>query len=118
MLSLFIYSSFCGTFVGVDAFNNRYYRSTRDKDSFGREKRFVIYNGIPEASKIPADWQMWLNHQLVGAPVLKRKKYSWEAQHSPNLTGTKEAYTPPGSFCTGTPAGVTGDYESWRPSGD
>ena len=31
------------------------------KNNF-RERRFVIYNGIVEASKVPQRWNAWLHH--------------------------------------------------------
>ena len=39
-----------GEFVGKDEFGNSYYR-TRDNS-----RRWVIYNGVAEASTIPAGW--------------------------------------------------------------
>jgi NADH:ubiquinone oxidoreductase subunit len=41
---------------------------------------------------------------------------AWEKDHKPNLTGTDDAYHPPGSVVT--PAmrpRVAGDYEAWQP---
>ncbi|MGI9500899.1 MAG: hypothetical protein ACR2P3_12745 [Geminicoccaceae bacterium] len=40
----------------------------------------------------------------------------FEAEPLPNLTGTTEAYLPPGAVQRGgVRAATTGDYEAWRP---
>jgi NADH:ubiquinone oxidoreductase subunit len=40
----------------------------------------------------------------------------WEADHSPNATGTPEAYRPQGALERGGHrAAATGDYEAWSP---
>jgi NADH:ubiquinone oxidoreductase subunit len=42
---------------------------------------------------------------------------AWQKPHVPNLTGTPEAYRPPGHVAMGgRRAPATGDYEPWRPS--
>src|SRR5271170_2481870 len=76
--------------VGEDETGNRYFE-TIDKryDYDGRNRRFVIYRGYAEASKVPADWHGWLHHTFAEPPTrapLKRR--SWERDHLPNLTGT------------------------------
>ena len=77
-----------GKFVGKDSFGNKYYESKKGK-------RWVIYNGEVDASKIPVEWYSWIHftpnkiekdHNL--------KKYQWQKSHQENLTGTKEAYFP------------------------
>ena len=56
-----------------------------------RERRFVIYKGIVEASKVPQEWNAWLHH-VTDKPPLENKKLSWLKDHSPNLTGSPFAY--------------------------
>jgi len=77
----------------------------------------VIYQGYAEPSKIPPDWHGWMHHTFDKPPTtdpLPRK--SWEKAHKPNLTGTPDAYRPPGSLAEGgNRAKSTGDYESWTP---
>ena len=77
-----------GTFVGRDNFGNKYYKSKKGK-------RWVIYSGEIDASKIPVEWYSWMhftknkiekNHDL--------QKYEWQKPHQPNLTGTSLAYYP------------------------
>ena len=45
-----------------------------------------------------------------------QKKYPWQKDHLPNLTGTVYAYHPQGSLLRGGQrAPATGDYEPWQP---
>ena len=110
-----------GVPVGSDQYGNRYYRLKGDKPSgrgggrFSRERRWVIYAGEPEGSKVPSEWHAWLHHTVNEVPG-ERRPYVWEKPHLPNLTGTPYAYHPRGSVLRGghrPPA--TGDYEPWTP---
>src|ERR1700674_4793473 len=47
---------FSGIAVGEDAFGNRYYQTK------GGIRRWVIYSGTVEASRVPPDWHGWLHH--------------------------------------------------------
>ena len=100
-----------GELVGEDAEGNRFYQ-TRDG-----KRRWVIYSGEAEASKVSPDWHGWLHHTFDEAPedgAMPRK--DWEKDHKPNLTGTDGAYHPPGSVLTaGRRAPTGGDYEAWQP---
>jgi NADH:ubiquinone oxidoreductase subunit len=41
----------------------------------------------------------------------------WQREHLPNLTGTHEAYRPPGHTLEGgRRSSATGDYEPWSPN--
>ena len=112
-----------GELVGTDAFGNRYYRDKsrrkleRGGGRFSREKRWVIYNGEPEGSRVPPEWHAWLHHTVGDIPADGGKpKYAWQKPHQPNLTGTPDAYRPPGSLVRGGHrAPATGDYEAWKP---
>ena len=55
------------------------------------KRRFVIYKGIVEASKVPQEWNAWLHH-ATDSPPTETKKLSWYKDHSPNLTGSPFAY--------------------------
>jgi NADH:ubiquinone oxidoreductase subunit len=110
-----------GEFVGGDDYGNRYYRLKGDKPRrlgggrFSRERRWVIYNGEPEGSKVPPEWHAWLHHMVNEVPQ-PRQRYPWEKPHQPNLTGTPQAYHPPGSVLRGGQRPrATGDYEPWTP---
>ena len=79
---------FFGKLVGKDSFGNKYYKSRSGK-------RWVIYNGEVDASKIPNEWYSWIhftknkienNHNL--------EKFVWQKPHLSNQTGTKDSYHP------------------------
>jgi NADH:ubiquinone oxidoreductase subunit len=100
-----------GCFVGEDTFGNRYYENRSGT------RRWVIYNGTVEASRVPPDWHGWLHHTFKEPPtVLPPKLRPWEKEHQPNMTGTDGAYHPPGSLAAnGEHPSATGDYEPWTP---
>lgn len=109
-----------GQQVGTDQFGNRYFRDKKGAARFDgrREKRWVIYNGAPEASKIPPEWHAWLHHGTANPPPPGgTPPRPWQKEHVPNLTGTPYAYRPPGhDYQGGHRAKATGDYEPWIPS--
>jgi NADH:ubiquinone oxidoreductase subunit len=100
-----------GRFVGQDTFGNRYYQDKTGK------RRWVIYNGTVEASRVPPEWHGWLHYTFREPPTVAPPKVrAWEKAHLPNLTGTELAYHPPGSLAeSGKPAPATGDYQAWKP---
>jgi NADH:ubiquinone oxidoreductase subunit len=84
-----VWTKLYGEFVGTDELGNRYYRTRGGKidPTLGFERRWVIYNGLAEASKVP------------------------------NLTGTPYAHRPSGStLAQGRRPKATGDYKAWTPS--
>ena len=105
-------------FVGADEFGNRYFEARTNRDSYDeRKRRYVIYNGYAEASKIPPDWHGWMHYTFDDPPTTAPlKRQSWEKPHIPNLTGTVGAWRPPGSIARGGQrAPATGDYQAWTP---
>lgn len=82
-----------GKFIGEDEFGNRYYEHKKVSQN-GRKRRWVLYKGYPEASKVPAGWHGWL-HYTTSQPPKALKRYAWEKPHMRNLTGTSHAYYPP-----------------------
>lgn len=103
--------------VGTDQTGNRYY-SARPRPGYTRDRRWVIYNGAPEATKVPPEWHGWLHYQTDVVPDAKTPSYrrSWQKEHVQNLTGTTIAYRPPGHVLSGgRREGATGDYQSWTP---
>jgi NADH:ubiquinone oxidoreductase subunit len=107
---------FYGRAVGRDTFGNRYYRA-RHTAAGTREKRWVMYVGEPEASKVPPEWHIWLHH-TTSQPLSEQSAFHkpWQQAYQPNMTGTAEAYLPPGHTLEGghRPK-ATGDYQAWRP---
>ena len=104
-----IFTARRGQKVGEDGQGNVYYQT---KDS---KKRWVIYNGEIEASRVSPDWHGWLHFTWdeppTKAPLIHK---AWEKPHNENLTGTAAAYAPPGSIRAAAPAART-DYEAWAP---
>ena len=98
-----LYTIFFGKFIGKDEFGNRYYQSKKGK-------RWVIYYGEIDASKIPVEWYSWMhftsnkienNHNLT--------KYNWQKSHKANLTGTDSAYYP-----NKNKDAIQKKYKSWK----
>jgi NADH:ubiquinone oxidoreductase subunit len=77
-----------GERVGEDGLGNVYYK---ERDG---TRRWVIYKTLSEASQIPPEWHAWIR---------------------PNLTGTYEAYRPPGSVMRPRVQEQPLDYEPWSP---
>ena len=89
-----------GQRVGVDVFGNRYYRRRARKGE--REKRWVIYRGIPEPSKVPPEWHGWLHYTLKDLPTKHPATlHVWQKQAQPNLSGSSAAYLPAGHLAKG-----------------
>ena len=51
-----------GEFVGEDEGGNRYYRER------GGWRRWVVYNGEAEASRIPPGWHGWMHYRVDEPP--------------------------------------------------
>lgn len=104
-----IFTARKGVKVGEDEQGNVFYE-TRDG-----KRRWVIYNGEVEASRISADWHGWLHRTFAEPPTkapLAHKE--WEKPHMENLTGTALAYAPSGSIRRADPVSRP-DYEAWQP---
>jgi len=106
-----------GELVGSDEFGNRYFREKGLSDA-QQAKRWVLYKGIPEASKVPAHWHRWLHKTTNDVPASGAIAVKpWQKAHQPNLTGTTLAYRPPGHQLNGGRRDkATGDYEPWQPN--
>jgi NADH:ubiquinone oxidoreductase subunit len=92
--------------IGGDEFGNEYFQNKSGK-------RFVVYNGEPEPSKIPAEWHGWIHYTSNNAPVeINTHRFSWQKAHLPNLTGTTNSYSPKKSAVKNT----SSEYESWKPN--
>lgn len=103
--------------VGKDSQGNRYYRA-KPRKGYNRERRWVKYNGVPEASRVPPEWHGWLHHQSDVIPAVNDMSFrrEWQKPHQQNLTGTTAAYRPPGHILRGGKRDkATGDYEAWTP---
>lgn len=113
-----IHTWFHGRQVGADEFGNRYFEA-RKAGPDGRRKRWVMYRGIVEPTKVPPHWHGWLHYTFDKLPTdADRKRYSWQKPHQPNLTGTTHRYLPPGHLERGGERSwsASGDYIPWNPS--
>jgi len=110
-----VYTWLNGELVGTDEFGNKYYRNKKKLQ--GRERRWTLYKGISEASKVPPEWHAWLHH-TVADPLTEEATQAkeWQKEHLPNLTGTEHAYYPQGDARKGMERpSATGDYQAWQP---
>lgn len=106
---------FRGEQVGRDDQGNRYFRA-RPRSGYRRDRRWVIYDGEVEASRVPPHWHAWLHHTTDELPEGDGRVHRWQAEHVANQTGTAAAYRPPGSVLAGGQRYVgTGDYQAWSP---
>ncbi|OCX64594.1 NADH dehydrogenase [Thioclava sp. SK-1] len=98
-----------GVKVGSDEQGNIFYQT---KDT---KRRWVIYNGESQASRVTPDWHGWLHHTYDEPPTTAPMAHkSWEKPHEENLTGTPAAYVPAGSLHRAQPV-ARSDYEAWQP---
>ena len=98
-----------GVRVGDDDQGNVYYHNADDS------KRWVIFNGEIEASKVSPEWHGWLHRTWDEPPTDKPLAHKdWEKPHQENLTGTMAAYAPAGSIRRAAPV-ERSDYEAWTP---
>ena len=111
-----IYTWICGKLVGDDEFGNKYYCNSRNFDD-STAKRWVIFNGEIEASKIPPHWHAWLHKTINIPPINYSHKYSWQKNIEPHLTGTSKAYFPNSQNLTKLSDSKKNDieYEKWQP---
>ncbi len=108
-LGTWLFTALKGRKVGEDAAGNVFYTSRNG------QRRWVIYNGEPEASRVSPDWHGWLHHTWDETPTVKPLAHkAWEQPHQVNLTGSAAAYAPSGSIRRAAPADRA-DYEAWQP---
>jgi NADH:ubiquinone oxidoreductase subunit len=110
----FLFTMAKGQLVGQDPEGNRYYVE-RNPPKTRREKRWVIFKGEVEASRIPPEWHAWL-HYTAQAPLTGAQRQPWQKPHEANKTGSSGAYLPPGhDLMGGKRERATGDYQAWTP---
>lgn len=101
-----------GAEVGRDDHGNIYYQHKKDS-----ARRWVIYNGSNDGSRVPPNWQMWLRGTIADLPdAALPPERKFQQKPEPNLTGTMAAFRPDGAMGSGKirPAS-TGDYQPWTP---
>ncbi len=127
-LSTRLYTKRHGVLIGEDTNGNKYYEDKKairedvrpSEKSYkgageGRRRRWVVYSGLAEASKVPPEWHGWLHYILDEPPGHDYQTRAWQKPHVENMTGTPDAYRPAGSILAphrrraGAP-----DYEPWQ----
>jgi NADH:ubiquinone oxidoreductase subunit len=112
-----IYTALKGKLVGKDSYGNCYYEARAELTCDGKKKRWVMYAGAAEPSKVPPHWHGWLHYSTDTLPSEQdAKPYSWSIDPQQNMTGTRLAYVPPGHASKGGMRDRTvADYEAWKP---
>jgi len=102
--------------IGEDEWGNKFFEEKKPSLE-NRKRRYVIYNGPAEASRVSADWHGWLHHTFDKPPTEDPlPKNDYETAHQPNLTGTLLAYKPKGSLARNDERSKSSsDYEAWTP---
>lgn len=102
-----------GKLVGHDEQGNHYYQDKSGRSINGKPRRWVVYNGDVEASRIPPEWHGWL-HYTVDTPPHEAHHVSrpWFKDHQVNMTGTSKAHHPRGAEDA---ARYPSGYDAWRP---
>ena len=98
-----IYTLLYGKYKGSDSFGNKYYQNKKGK-------RWIIYNGEVDATKIPNEWYSWihyLNNKIENN--FDPKKFNWQKKHTPNQTRTSKAFHP-----NKENKNVYKKYKSWK----
>ncbi len=120
-LNTLFYTRRHGELVGRDEFGNEYYQTRGGAicPALGFVRRWVIYNGLAEASMTPPGWNGWLHHTVDTPPTQEDYRLrEWERPHQGNQTGTPLAYRPSGStMSSGRRQASEGDYRAWSPGG-
>lgn len=105
---------FKGRFIGSDSFGNKYYEEKMLARLIGRQpKRWVIYKGMIEASKVPPEWHAWL-HYRADQP-LQGQVYDWQKNHRPNVTGI-QPFKRKKNNITYLNTKLKKNYEPWKPN--
>jgi len=115
-LGTILYTWFKGNFVGTDKEGNKYY--TNSKNYKAKEaKRWVVFNGEIEASRVPPHWHAWLHKMTDEPPIHYVHSYNWQKDHNANQTGTSNAYYPSSHPLSKSSENFKPkpDYESWKP---
>jgi NADH:ubiquinone oxidoreductase subunit len=101
-----------GREVGRDETGNLYFQHKKNP-----RRRWVIYAGNNDGSRVPPAWQLWLRGTIDELPEEALPPIrKFQKRPEPNATGTMAAFRPDGALGSGKirPAS-TGDYQPWTP---
>ncbi|MGI4776427.1 MAG: NADH-ubiquinone oxidoreductase subunit NDUFA12 family protein [Janthinobacterium lividum] len=99
------------TKMGCDQYGNKYYESNA-KAHIKSRRRYILYNGICEPSKVPPMWHAWLHYMIDEVPK-NVMNHAWQRAYLPNLTGTKNSYSP--QINNSLRNDKVSGYNSWQP---
>ncbi|WP_347717459.1 NADH:ubiquinone oxidoreductase subunit NDUFA12 [Sphingomonas sp.] len=107
-----LFSNRHGREVGRDDAGNVYLQHKDDA-----RRRWVIYDGANDGSRVPPGWQAWLKGTIDELPEKDLPpRRPFEQPPLANQTGTFAAYKPGGSLGgQGVRPAATGDYQAWKP---
>ena len=108
-LGVRLWTYFYGRLVAEDQYKNRYYSNKYDS------RRWVVYHGEIDASKVTPEWNNWLRFTSDNVPSEENDKYDWQLDHTSNQTGTINAYSPKSSPFNRKKSDKDLDYEKWKP---
>ena len=112
----YLFTWLYGNKVGEDNFGNIYYCNSKNFED-PNAKRWVIYKGEIESTKVPPHWHAWLHKTIDLPPLNYTHKYDWQRDHEQNMTGTDNSYYPdshPLSKSYNAEA-IKNEYDSWSP---
>jgi NADH:ubiquinone oxidoreductase subunit len=91
-------------YIGTDQAGNQYYEA-KPRPGTKRPRRYVRYKTSTEATNVPPEWHGWLHYQTDAIPSGQAQTHrrEWQKPHQPNLTGTAQAYRPPGHILSRWP---------------
>jgi len=107
-----LYTAAFGKKVGGDEFGTTYYTERNYKSGLYKPRRWAIYNGEPEPSKIPPDWHAWLHH-ITDMPLTGTEKRGWQKPHKANMTGTSDVYI--STCCNDDVCAEKSPVQAWKP---
>lgn len=112
-----LFTSRRGRLIGTDDQGNKYYVDKKNQSLNGKVRRWVIYDGDVEASRVPPEWHAWLHYTVDTPPsVAMPERHDWEQPHQVNMTGTSKAHKPKGSLLDDVPEAAEGvGYQAWIP---
>ena len=100
-----------GEEVGRDDLGNVYMTTGDGK------RRWVMYEGSNDVSRVPPEWYAWLTRLIDDVPDRSLPPApKFLKAPIPNLTGTSRAYRPSGALERGgNRQAASGDYQAWIP---
>ncbi|QMW23743.1 NADH:ubiquinone oxidoreductase subunit NDUFA12 [Sandaracinobacteroides saxicola] len=105
-----LYTMRFGREVGRDGDGNVYFQSADGA------RRWVMYAGVNDSSRVPPEWHLWLHHTRDAAPTdVPLPVKAWEKPWRPNPTGVAPELPSGALAAGGRRARSSADYQAWSP---